>query len=182
MKTVIERKNSKGQDLKVTIEMLESPCGGDDDDDDDGLYPYVAVYVDGERKGHGEANAWHPSQRPAEMKHLTHIIAAILPVTKDEYELVAAALKAERDPIIDAMIEHDRRNTRCDRCGAHVDTDSAYHQEEWARLGVSKVKVRAYYCDPCARLLRAIGAGERTAMQERAARVPSYEPETKADF
>lgn len=73
------------------------------------------------------------------------------------------------------VVEH-----HCDRCGKIV-PETAYHQTEWTRFGVSKVKVIAYYCVSCAQLLHAVGAGEQTAMQDRAANVPSYEPTTKED-
>lgn len=75
-----------------------------------------------------------------------------------------------------------RTEIHCERCGCHVDGNTCYHQQEWARFGGRKVRVEAYYCDRCAALLRTIGAGEYTAMQERADDVPSYEPETKSDF
>lgn len=73
-------------------------------------------------------------------------------------------------------IEH-----RCERCGTKV-TDAAYNQMEKMNFGGKKVAVKAYYCDKCAELLNAIGKGEYTAMQERAATVAGYEPTTKIDY
>lgn len=36
--------------------------------------------------------------------------------------------------------------------------------------------VNAHYCDKCATLLKAIGAGEITEMEQRSKDIPSYEP------
>ena len=82
---------------------------------------------------------------------------------------------------IAAIVAEVNNNIRCERCGVKVDPTTCYHQEEWARLGASKVQVRTHYCDSCTRLLQTIGAGEHTEMQDRAAHVPSYEPTTKQD-
>jgi ribosomal protein L37AE/L43A len=68
---------------------------------------------------------------------------------------------------------------KCDRCGATVDS-TAYSQTETAYLGSSRIKVTAYYCNHCEALLKGIGAGEVTAMQERSSGA-SYEPYTKSD-
>ena len=70
------------------------------------------------------------------------------------------------------------RHERCERCGKEVDGKTAYSQQEWYR----GVRVSAYYCDSCHRLLSAIGAGEHTALQERATERHSVEPETKQDY
>ena len=115
------------------------------------------------------------------------------------YEHFARVLKATPLPeIVRLVAEHDVRTPeqkaaylarieaenpcRCDRCGVKVDRATAYSQDEWARFGGKRVKVKAFYCDDCSRLLRAIGAGEYSAMRERAAAVPSYEPETYEDY
>jgi len=70
---------------------------------------------------------------------------------------------------------------RCERCGAKIDTRKAYRQREHGRLGGSVVPVIAYYCDDCRNVLHAVGAGEYTAMQERAAEMPDMTPATKED-
>lgn len=87
-------------------------------------------------------------------------------------KLVAEYPLPAREP---QAVEH-----HCDSCGKVVPA-TAYHQQELTRFGGSKVKVMAYYCTDCAQLLHAVGAGEQTAMQDRAANVPSYEPTTKED-
>lgn len=74
-----------------------------------------------------------------------------------------------------------RDNCHCDRCGTKIDGNTAYSQQEWGRLGGARVKVTARYCASCTTLLTTIGAGEYTAMQERAAAVPPVEPYTKQD-
>jgi len=84
-----------------------------------------------------------------------------------------AAYRAKLQAEIDA-------NRQCNRCEVHVDK-TAYHQMEWFRAGGLKAKVPTYYCDKCARLLRSIGAGEHTEMEDRAASVSSYEPSYKGD-
>lgn len=71
-----------------------------------------------------------------------------------------------------------RTHTRCERCGVAVDGNTAYSQPEWTRVGGQRVRVVAHYCEGCRTLLGAIGAGERTAMQERAAHQPSTDPDT----
>ena len=55
---------------------------------------------------------------------------------------------------------------RCERCDAKV-TNSDYHQRE--RMYI------AYYCPSCARLLKTIGMGEVTEMEER--QYARYSPE-----
>jgi len=85
---------------------------------------------------------------------------------------------------IDAVVEMEESDyfTRCNRCGQKVDTRKAYRQKEWERFGGSKIRVDAFYCDGCHRLLSGIGAGEVTDMEHRAGAVPSAEPYTKSDF
>ena len=68
---------------------------------------------------------------------------------------------------------------RCERCGVEV-RDDAYRQVEKTYLGGRRVDCAAYYCNDCAAVLKAIGAGEQTAMAERRG-APIYEPATKAD-
>ena len=68
----------------------------------------------------------------------------------------------------------------CGKCHAAVPAD-AYSQQEWSRWGGKAIRVTAYYCADCARLLRAVGAGEYSAMQERAGAVPAAEAATKED-
>lgn len=77
-----------------------------------------------------------------------------------------------------AVDAHLATECRCERCGAHVDGRTAYQQRE--SIGGGR-QVVAYYCDSCRTVLQAVGAGERTAMDERAAERPSAEPYTKAD-
>lgn len=55
---------------------------------------------------------------------------------------------------------------KCGECGASVD-DTAYSQTETGYFAGSKVPVTAHYCADCERLLRAIGAGELTALEDR---------------
>lgn len=69
----------------------------------------------------------------------------------------------------------------CRRCGVSVDSD-AYRQQEWASVGGAKICVDTYYCESCRRLLSAIGDGEYTDLQARAAHVPSSDPYTKSDL
>lgn len=71
---------------------------------------------------------------------------------------------------------------RCDRCHAEVDGDVAYKQQEWTSWAGKRVRVTAYYCQACAGTLRAIGAGERSAMEERASSRPDMTPEHKEDY
>lgn len=93
---------------------------------------------------------------------------------------------------IDGYVEHEAAyqaklqaqadaERKCNRCGKHV-TKDAYHQMEWYRAGGLKAKVPTYYCDGCTRLLQSIGAGEHTDMEDRAAHVPSSEPQYKGDM
>jgi hypothetical protein len=65
----------------------------------------------------------------------------------------------------------------CDRCGRVVD-DDAYSQVQNYR----GYKVIAYYCDNCRQLLTSIGAGEYTAMQDRADDRGDNTPDCKEDF
>ena len=68
---------------------------------------------------------------------------------------------------------------KCEKChSAVVDMRTAYGQVENYRGG----KVKAYYCDGCRQLLMTIGAGEFTAMEERAAQKDGTEEYTKSDF
>jgi hypothetical protein len=85
---------------------------------------------------------------------------------------------------VEAVVEMEESDyqARCARCGVKIDTRTAKHQREWTRFGGSKVQVDAHYCDGCFSLLRGIGAGERTELEERAGYVPSYEPTHKEDF
>lgn len=71
---------------------------------------------------------------------------------------------------------------KCERCRVKVDGRTAYRQQEWTRFGGQAVRVVAYYCANCRTLLTGIGAGEHTAMQDRAGHVPSIEPVTKSDM
>lgn len=87
---------------------------------------------------------------------------------------------SEYDCRSDAQIAADNaamdKNRHCERCGTHV-SKTAYHQTEKGPWG----KVTAYYCDSCRQLLTSIGAGEYTAMQERADERPDNTPYTKED-
>ncbi len=99
-----------------------------------------------------------------------------------EHSLLSAAEQVAMEAEIEAEVARDlEHNTRCHRCGCHVDGQTAYSQKEWMRIGAAKVQVATYYCDGCKSLLCGIGAGEHTAMEERAATVPSYEPYTFSD-
>ena len=84
---------------------------------------------------------------------------------------------------IDAVIEMEDADYQgpCERCGTKVDSRTAYSQLEWARFSGKKVQVKAYYCEGCRRTLQAVGMGEKSAVEGRAADVPSYEPDTKQD-
>lgn len=84
---------------------------------------------------------------------------------------------------IDAVIEMEESDYMgpCTRCCETVDYRVAYKQLEWTRLGGQKVKVQAHYCEGCRRTLQAVGMGEKSAMEERAAEVPSYEPTNKPE-
>lgn len=84
------------------------------------------------------------------------------------------------------QIETERRadlhdHTSCERCGCKIDGNVAHHQSEWRHLGGSRVQVTAYYCDPCRRVLQAVGQGELSAMEARACEIPSREPQHKPD-
>lgn len=81
-----------------------------------------------------------------------------------------------------ARVAYLRDNTRCERCATQIDGNTAYSQWEHSRLGGQRTRVIAHYCDSCKALLKAVGAGERSWMEERAADVPSAEPYTKQDW
>lgn len=66
---------------------------------------------------------------------------------------------------------------RCERCGVDVD-DNAYRQHEQTHRG----RVVAYYCDDCARVLRTVGAGEHTALEERRVETDGAEYAHKSDI
>lgn len=95
---------------------------------------------------------------------------------------------SEHDPRTDEQQAADKArilaeaaaNRKCERCGCHVSGD-AYYQTERANFCGQTVKVVAYYCDSCHQLLTQIGAGEHTAMQERAGDRPDNTPYTKED-
>lgn len=96
-------------------------------------------------------------------------------------------LVAEHSVKTEEQIEAERQHIlqhecRCERCRMHVDGRTAYSQQEWTRFGGQRVKVAAYYCDACKALLQAIGAGEYTAMQERAGEVEPHEHAHKQDW
>ena len=84
---------------------------------------------------------------------------------------------------IDAVVEMEEVDYmgQCNRCGEKIDSRTAYSQLEWSRFGGKKVQVKTHYCDGCRLTLQAVGMGEKSAMEERAAAVQSYEPETKKD-
>lgn len=84
---------------------------------------------------------------------------------------------------IDAVIELEESDYmgNCERCGEKIDTRTAYSQLEWSRFSGKKVQVKAHYCNGCRRTLQAVGMGEQSAMDDRAATVQSYEPTTKQD-
>lgn len=54
----------------------------------------------------------------------------------------------------------------CERCGDEVD-NTAHSQTETGYFAGSKVQGTAHYCNDCERLLRAVGAGEHTALEDR---------------
>jgi hypothetical protein len=64
----------------------------------------------------------------------------------------------------------------CDRCGVEIPPE-AYSQWEWYR----GMRVRASYCAGCAGVLRAVGAGEMSAMKDRRTDRGDEAPETKGD-
>ena len=84
---------------------------------------------------------------------------------------------------IEAVVEMEESDYqgRCERCGATIDTRKAYHQQERMSWGGKTISVTAYYCHDCRALLTQIGAGERTAMQDRATERPDNTPTTKQD-
>lgn len=113
-------------------------------------------------------------QRAIDRKPVAEVIRLVA-----EHHIKTDVERAEEEAAAKAQVAHDlKHNTRCDRCRAPVDGTACYAQIEWY-LGS---KVTAYYCDACRTLLGAIGAGEHTALQERAAERPSMDPETKPDF
>ena len=84
---------------------------------------------------------------------------------------------------IDAVVEMEESDYigRCERCGEKVDTRTAHKQLEWAKFNGKKVQVEACYCDGCLRTLNAVGMGEKSAMEERAANIQGCEHGTKQD-
>ena len=70
-----------------------------------------------------------------------------------------------------------REHCCCERCGKQLAVAGSYHQQEQSRWGI----VTAYYCESCRRVLTAVGAGERTAMVDRASADAGYEPHTKSE-
>lgn len=84
---------------------------------------------------------------------------------------------------IDAVVEMEESDYQgpCERCGAKVDSRTAYSQLEWTRIGGKKVRVKTHYCESCRKVLQAVGMGEKSAMEERSASTPSRELETKQD-
>ena len=115
--------------------------------------------------------------------------------SKAPMSLMQAALKAKpMVEIVRVIAEHDRRDDaqiasdnarieaeadahrKCERCGEHV-SKTAYRQTERSPWG----PVTAYYCDSCRQLLTQIGAGEHTALQDRASDRPDNTPYTKED-
>jgi hypothetical protein len=72
-------------------------------------------------------------------------------------------------------------DTHCERCRVVIDPATAYRQTERMRWGGKTIAVTAHYCESCCRVLKGVGAGEHSAMQERAGERPSYEPAYKAD-
>jgi len=67
-------------------------------------------------------------------------------------------------------------NRRCEKCGKRVN-EKAYSQVEWHQ----GYKVITHYCDDCTKLLKTIGAGEYTAMQDRSADKTIDVPSHKQD-
>ena len=84
---------------------------------------------------------------------------------------------------IEAVVELEEADYQghCERCGTKVDSRTAYSQLEWSRFGGKKVQVKAHYCESCRKVLQSVGMGEVSAMKERAAEVPSYEPTHKPE-
>lgn len=84
---------------------------------------------------------------------------------------------------IEAVVEMEESDYqgRCERCGEKLDTRSAYSQKEWSRFGGKKIQVTTHYCTGCHKTLEAVGQGEVTDLEHRAAEVPSCEPTTKQD-
>lgn len=84
---------------------------------------------------------------------------------------------------IDAVVEMEDTDYvgHCDRCGAKIDTRTAYSQRERTHYCGKTVPVAAYYCDACHTVLSAVGKGEHTALEDRAADMPDNTPYTKQD-
>lgn len=81
--------------------------------------------------------------------------------------------------VIPAVIEMEDNDyiERCERCGQQVDSRTAYHQIERGWFGGREIKVKAYYCKDCHQVLSAVGAGEQTALEDRATEAPDNTPE-----
>jgi len=104
-------------------------------------------------------------------------------------QIQAATAKAGKGEVLsytetEAVWEKEEKDyfEHCERCGQMVDTRVAYHQMERGWFGGREVKVKAYYCKDCYQVLSAVGAGERTALEDRATEAPDNTPETKSDF
>jgi Zn finger protein HypA/HybF involved in hydrogenase expression len=84
---------------------------------------------------------------------------------------------------IEAVVEMEDSDYegRCDRCGARIDTRTAYTQQERDYFAGKTVQVAAYYCDSCHTLLTAIGRGEHTPMEERTEERPDNTPHTRQE-
>jgi len=89
--------------------------------------------------------------------------------TADEILADAIAEQARFAEIMASPVE-------CDGCRAEMPR-TGYWQWEGSQWGLAK----AYYCETCRRVLGAVGAGEYTALQERAGEPASIEAETKGD-
>lgn len=90
----------------------------------------------------------------------------------ESYDVLASELRAAKQAELLASIP-----CRCERCGTDCKRETDYHQTERGRYG----RVTAYYCRSCAQLLRAIGGGERSAMDERRSEQPDRTPSHKED-
>lgn len=108
-------------------------------------------------------------------------VRAVAEVDGKSYTLLLTIPRADYDAICPPAQPADTPPTRCTRCVTRVDRETAPSQMEWGRLGSTRVRVRAYYCDACYRLLTTIGRGERSAMQDRAAAHPDFTPDGKQD-
>jgi hypothetical protein len=83
----------------------------------------------------------------------------------------AEEIKTAREQVL-------RDHTKCERCAKKIDGNAAYSQQE-RYMGHA---VRAWYCEPCRRLLSNIGMGEFDGLQERAGAGGSREPYTNEDY